>query len=297
VRSHERAMPDGATEESRRRYLIARRLAESCPVALGDEIAVTGSVALGVADETSDVELNLWCDALPTVEQRAAWIAAVGGEVRTNHARPWNDGTLETVFRVDGVWIEAGWMTKARLEETLRTILAAETIEHGRLQMGWVVGIALELRTDGWLDRWRGELAAYPEALREKLIDANTRVWQSPHAMAGRWTYCRRHQPLALTERLTWDTYNVLRLVFALNRRWEPDTKWLREVTRGLPLAPARMAERIEHVFAAPALEERVRTSFELIRDALALAPASPGIERARETIAACLRDREHGVA
>lgn len=64
----------------------------------------------------------------------------------------------------------------------------------------------------------------------------------------------------------------------------------LREVTRDLPLAPERMAERIERVFAAPALEERVQTSFVLIRDALALAPASPGIERARATIDGCLR-------
>jgi hypothetical protein len=270
--------------------LIAERLAESCPLELGDEIAVTGSVALGVADETSDIELNLWCDALPTVEQRVAWIAEVGGEVRSNREQPWSDGTLETVFRVDGVWIEAGWMTKERLRETLGGILAAETIDHGRLQMAWVVETALELRTAGLIEGWRRELAAYPETLRERLIEANTMVWQSPHAVAGRWTYCRRHQPLALTERLTWDAYNVLRLVFALNRRWEPDMKWLREVTRDLPLAPVGMAERIERVFAGPTLEERVQTSFELIRDALALAPTSPGIERARETIEGCLR-------
>jgi hypothetical protein len=285
-------LPDGATEESQRRYAIAERLATSCPAGLGDDIAVTGSVALGVADESSDVELNIWCDALPMVEERAAWIASVGGEVRSNNAEPWNDGTLETVFRVEGVWIEAGWMTKARLGETLRAILAAETIDHGRLQMAWVVGMALELRTDGLIEGWRRELVAYPEALREKLIEANTRVWQTPHAMAGRWTYCRRRQPLALTERLTWDTYNVLRLVFALNRRWEPDMKWLREVTRDLPVAPERMAERIERVFSAPALEERVQTGFELIWDALALAPSSAGIERARATVDGCLRRR-----
>jgi hypothetical protein len=121
------------------------------------------------------------------------------------------------------------------------------------------------------------------------VIEANTRVWQMPHAMAGRWTYCRRRQPLALTERLTWDTYNLLRLVFAINRRWEPDWKWLHEVTRDLPLAPMRMAERIERVFTAPTLKERVRTDFELIRDALALEPTSAGIEQARATIRACL--------
>ena len=155
--------------------------------------------------------------------------------------------------------------------------------------MAWIVERAVELRTTGLLVRWQSDLAAYPEPLREKLIEANTRVWHLPHAMAVRWTYCRRHQPLALTERLTWDTYNLLRLVFAINRRWEPDWKWLREVTRDLPLAPTRMAERIERVFTAPMLEERVRTDFELISDALALAPTSSGIEQARATIRECL--------
>ncbi len=283
-------LPADATDESRHRHTIAQRLARSCPRDLGDEIAVTGSVALGVADQASDIELNFWCDTLPTVEQRASWIATLGGDVRSNREEPWNDGSLETVFRVDGVWIEAIWMTKTRLEQTLRAILAGETIDHGRLQMAWVIEIALELRTAGLLRSWREALVAYPETLRTKLIEANTMVWQSPHAMAGRWTYCRRHQPLALTERLTWDTYNLLRLVFALNRRWEPDMKWLREVTRELPLAPERMAERIERVFSAPELADRVQTSFALIRDALALAPTSPGIERARATIEGCLR-------
>jgi hypothetical protein len=284
-----RTLPTDATDESRRRHEIARRLAESCPAELGAEIAVTGSVALGLADESSDVELNLWCDALPTVAQRAAWIASVGGEPRSNREEPWTDGTLEATFCVDGVWIEAGWMTKARLEETLRGILAASVLGHNRLQMAWIVECAVDLRTTGRLARWRSELAAYPEPLREKLIEANTHVWQLPHAMAGRWTYCRRSQPLALTERLTWDTYNLLGLVFAINRRWEPDWKWLREVTRDLPLAPMRMADRIERVFTAPTLEERVRTDLELIRDALALAPTSAGIEQARATIRECL--------
>ncbi|MET0275035.1 MAG: uracil phosphoribosyltransferase, partial [Phenylobacterium sp.] len=38
------------------------------------------------------------------------------------------------------------------------------------------------------------------------------------------------------------------------------------EVTRDLPLAPALMAERIERIFTAPTLEERVRTDLELIQ-------------------------------
>ena len=75
-------LPDGATAASQYRYDIARHLAEACPSALGEEIAVTGSIALGVADDASDVELNLWTDVLPSVEERRAWIDRIGARRR-----------------------------------------------------------------------------------------------------------------------------------------------------------------------------------------------------------------------
>jgi hypothetical protein len=128
-----RHLPADATEESRRRHRVAARLAAACPPDLAGEIAVTGSVAMGVADRTSDMELNCWSDELPSVEDRAAWIASVGGEEASIREQPWPDGTLEATFRVEGVWVEAGWMTAARLEETLRGILAAEVLGHDRL--------------------------------------------------------------------------------------------------------------------------------------------------------------------
>ncbi len=94
---------------------------------------------------------------------------------------------------------------------------------------------------------------------------------------------------MALTERLTWDVYNVLRVIFALNRRWEPDFKWLRHVTRDLAVAPERLAEWIEDIFTLPVLEDRVATSLALIQDTLALLPITPGIARARAAIQHCL--------
>ena len=290
--AHE-GLPPGATAASRQRIGVAHRLARACPTALGEEIAVTGSVALGVADDDSDLELNLWTEALPSVAARGDWIERVGGTEAQIAPEPWSDGSLNATFRYGDVWVEAGWMTRDALDETLRAILAAEVLGHARLQLAWVVERAVPVRTAGALAAWQGRLTAYPEALVERLIETNTRVFQLPHAMRGRWTYCRRVQPLALTERLTWETYNVLRVLFALNRRWEPDFKWLRLVTGDLATAPERLAERIEEVFTAPVLEQRVRTSLALIRDTLALIPApqvTPGVERARRVIAECLR-------
>jgi hypothetical protein len=269
---------------------VARRLAGACPAALGEEIAVTGSVALGLADDASDLELNLWSATLPSVEERGEWIARIGGTEAQIAPEPWSDGSLHATFRYGDLWVEAGWMTLGALDAALRAILAAEVLGHARLQLAWVVERAVPVRTAGGLAAWQARLMTYPEALGERLIEVNTRVFGLPHAMRGRWTYCRRSQPLALTERLTWETYNVLRLLFARNRRWEPDFKWLRQVTGDLAVAPERVAERIEAVFTLPRLEDRVATSLALIRDTLALLPDTPGVARARETIDGCLR-------
>jgi len=90
---------------------------------------------------------------------------------------------------------------------------------------------------------------------------------------------------LALNERLTWDVYNVLNLLFALNRRWRPDWKWLRHKCAALPVKPNRLAERIEEIFTAPALERRVVICQRLILETLALLPPSPSVALAQQRI------------
>jgi hypothetical protein len=192
-------LPPGATAASRHRFGVAQRLAQTCPAALGGEIAVTGSVALGVADAAADLELNLWTEALPSVATRSDWVERIGGAEARIAPEPWSDGSLNATFRYGDVWVEAGWMTRDALDETLRAILAAEVLGHARLQLAWVVERAVPLRTAGGLGAWQERLTAYPELLAERLIETNTRVFQLPHAMRGRWTYCRRVQPLALT--------------------------------------------------------------------------------------------------
>jgi hypothetical protein len=81
------------------------------------------------------------------------------------------------------------------------------------------------------------------------------------------------------------DVYNVLRVLFALNRTWETDWKWLGLATDGLAIKPERLAEHIHFVFSGADPYERVTACQELIHDTLALLPVSPGILRARTTI------------
>jgi hypothetical protein len=266
-------------------YRLAADLAAACPTALGEEIALTGSVARGEADEDSDVEIVFWAAAMPPADARAAWLAAIGAEQVMLDDGPMPGGSLWATFRWRGVWIEGGWQAFSDVDAELRAILTAEAIGHFRVLLASILLEALPLRTTGHLAAWQARLDRYPDLLAERIIAANTQVWQLPHAVQGRWALCRRGELFSLAERLTWDVYNVLRVLFALNRTWEPDWKWLGLATEGLAIKPERLAERIHFVFSCVDPYGRVTACQELIRDTLALVPESPGIRRARATI------------
>jgi hypothetical protein len=272
-------IPPGSTRQSRDRFDIAREVAERCPPALGQEIAVTGSVALGLADDGSDIELNLWVRELPDAAAREAWLNGLGATDTIAQEQPWGDGTLAATFRYRGVTIEIGWQTSDALEAALRSVL--EEHRTSRLPIAYAVSQAVPLRSAGALALWQSRLAVYPDGLRERLIEQNTNNWRLPHSGGIRWALARRRDVLALNERLTWDVYNVLNLLFAVNRRWRPDWKWLRHKCAALPIQPERLAERVEEVFEAPSLERRVVVCQQLILDTLALVPTSPHVAEA----------------
>lgn len=97
------------TDDSCDRLARARALIERCPTDLDHEIAVTGSVARGVADESSDVELNLWVDALPEARRFRFWLDEVGAtDLKPDIGQMDATGFCWTVCRFQGVWVEIG---------------------------------------------------------------------------------------------------------------------------------------------------------------------------------------------
>jgi predicted nucleotidyltransferase len=89
------------------------------------------------------------------------------------------------------------------------------------------------------------------------------------------------------TRQLADDLENVLRIVFALNREWQPGWKRLPESVAPLAIKPERLAERVDKALLASDLV-RARA---LVRDTLALAPDLPRVVQARELTAAILAE------
>jgi len=282
-------LPPNATEASRIRYELARELAERCPPELGREIAVTGSVARGLADNDSDIELNFWVETLPSPEKRAEWLRSIGATGVVLDPEPERDGSIWAMGRYRGVWLEPGWQTIETLETILDGILTGQVIDHPRLILAEIVAHAVAVRTGGLLARWQERLAHYPDIVQERLIAAAARRW-TPAPF--RWALVRRGERLALAERLVWDVHNILRILFALNRQWEPDWKWARQMSKQLAIKPERLAERIDEIFSTPDAERSVEACHRLVLDTLALVPPPHDVSATVAAVQESLRAR-----
>ena len=285
-----RTLPLNATEASRTRYELAKYLVEQCPLEFGREIALTGSASLGVADQDSDIEMNFWVEAALSTEDREKWLRSIGATHVISDAAQIETGSLWTTFLFRDIWVEAGWQTISSHEELLHSILAGDVLDHERLIMAWIVENAVPLRSTGLLDRWQQMFSHYPDALLQRLIANATETWVFPHLVAMPWACARRGQRLKLTARLLGDAHRALRIVFALNRRWEPDWKWLPMLTSELTVKPDRLNERIEKIFSAQLAEQSATECMELILDTLTLVPACYDVRQASSVIKESLR-------
>lgn len=273
------------TQTSHNYRVLAQKIVDLCPVKLATEIALTGSAARGLADEDSDIELNFWAKEIPSVLERQQWLEQIGATNITLDSEPIADGSIWTTCQFNNTWIEVGWQTEIAQEKLLQAILQAEVTDTGRLIVAGLINQAIILRSNGLLSDWQNKLEYYPEALQTKLILEAIELWQFPHIVAVRWALVRRGQNFALMQRLTQDINNLLRVLFAINKQWEMDNKWLDYTLLKLPIKPPKTIDCINAIFSSLSPIERVKISFSLIIETLELLPQTPPIKRAIVTL------------
>lgn len=217
------ALPLYASEASRIRYQLALELAQRCPPEFGKECILTGSSSRGLSDDASDLEQVFYVDALPAMQEREQWLKAVGIRDLVSDYEPIEDGSIWATFRFQGIWIEAGWQIIQAHEQNLRNILAGTVIDHHHLKLADIISHALTLRSVGLLAKWQEQLSHYPDSLPARIITDAAELWLFPPILEARFALVRRGELLGLHERLVRDVHNALRILFAINRQWEPD--------------------------------------------------------------------------
>jgi hypothetical protein len=283
-----------ATSWSAARRGLAARLCESCPAELAQAVIITGSVARGLADEHSDVETRFLVDALQPVSVYHDWLRSLGMLVEPDDDAEHVSGTRTKCWH-DGVFVEARWQPWSTLDATLGAILLAETRNHWTLTEAWHITSALTLREHARLTTWQERLKDYPGALRDRLIIETAATWIAPAwwptSVVSIWPLVARDARLALVDRLMGYLERGLRILFALNRRWEPDYKWLASEAPQLAITPGELVSRVNSALTLEHPRESVRTCLALLIDILTLASAEYDVSAARERMKEALDD------
>jgi predicted nucleotidyltransferase len=260
---------------------VAQRIADTLPETV-EEVVVTGSVSRGVADDVSDIEmLVVTRDELDLEEcfSLAADAGLTGLDTWGQQGVP----TKRVSGYLEGVPIEVVWWSRAYAEEMVDAIFEGNP---GGTADALANGVAL--RTSGLLAQWQERLQHYPDELAQAQIEDAALTWGG-FTPAGLLTIIRPGERLSLLERMVDDAIRVTRIVFAVNRVWQPTTKRLADRVAPLDLKPERMAERIEEALTEPDLRRAVIVMTELQAETAALAPEGPNIVRARKWLSDAL--------
>ena len=255
---------------------LAQQIADAVPVEIAEEVVLTGSVSRGAADKVSDIEMLIVTLGEPDLEECFSLAAAAG----LTDLGTWGQQGVPTKrvsgYR-DGVPIELVWWSRAHAEATVDAIF-----DFDRSGTADALANGVALRTSGLLAEWQERLSNYPDDLAQSHIEDAALTWGG-FAAAGLLTIIRPGERLSLLERMVDDAIRVTRIVFALNRVWQPTTKRLADRVASLAHKPDRLAERIEEALGEPDPRRAVLLMTELQADTVALAPDGPNVIRARK--------------
>ena len=261
---------------------LAQRVADALPHEAAVEIALTGSVSRGVADELSDVEMLVVSPERLELDECFRLAGGAGLTGLDTWGPPETPARRVFGYR-DGVPVETIWWDRALAEERVEALLTGETPSTAD---ALVNGVAL--RTAGLLEVWQERLRSYPPSLAVAQIEEAASRWCG-YAPAAILTVTRTGERLALVEWLDDAAARVLTIVYAVNRVWRPTTKRLEHRLRELRVKPDRIAERIGSSLSEPDPRRALHVMTELQAEAVALAPSGPNVDRARVWLAEAL--------
>jgi predicted nucleotidyltransferase len=205
-----------------RRRAIARRAAEQ--YAANPAVAavlLAGSVARGLADDFSDIELDIYWRRAPTEVERVAAAAGAGWEpIRAEKdEHEWADS-----YRIDGVKLDASSFLTSTIDGYLSAVLLHADTEP-ELQVRVTTSLALAMVAKG--------LALRPRERLEMLV--------------------ARDDVLVLHRDLVDNLQGLLDALFGLNRMFTPHPfhKWLEWEATLIPLKPPDLVRRIRGLLCA----------------------------------------------
>ncbi len=243
-------------------------------------ILVTGSVAKGVADDNSDIDIIMYYDELPDEAAfeayRQAALDSGGGFYGGNAAEGF------ALFQyIDGLRHDFAHAPLSETEELLAEFLAEPDLENNNKQImldGILTGVPL--KGAEITQKWKDQLANYPPQLGEMLVKKYLRF--RPHWVLQKMGV-DRNEVIFLQEELLNAVQNIFGVLCGLNKLYHPGKiKGLNYTVAKMQLAPPNVASRLPGLFevdgqtAVNQLKQLIEETIELVETHLPQIDTTP---------------------
>jgi predicted nucleotidyltransferase len=231
----------------RRRAIAARAAVRYAANPAVAAVLVAGSVARGLADELSDIELDVYWRRAPTDDERVAAVEGAGWERVYAEAdeHEWADG-----YRIDGVKIDTSGFLTSTIDAYLSAALGRANTEP-ELQVRITALLqGYPLHGEDVIDEWRARCARYPIGLALAMVAKGLALRPRERLEM----LVARDDVLLLHRDLVHNVQGLLDTLFGLNRVFIPHPyhKWLEWEASLLSIKPSQLVPRIRRLLVAP---------------------------------------------
>lgn len=258
--------------ETEKRLAIARRIVDGlAPRTDLRASLLAGSVAQGIADEHSDIDLLNYYDGLPDRELFESVLRDSGG-ARIGDLGDAGGESFAVRYRFEGIEVQTGGALISELDRRLAKV------ENGdvdwitaKVAMGLLEGVPLY--GDELIHEWKSR-ARYPDALRRREVTANLGwfpIWAIDAHLAARDAELFRRQMLLD------GAFRVLAVLSAVNSLYFTTFQFKRAGAHlvAMRIKPDRLAQRLDRVanatptLAAEELRQLVEETKTIVRTEL----------------------------
>ncbi len=212
---------------------------------------ITGSAAKGLADAYSDIDMTMYYEGeLPDEETLAAIRTGLGGGERRWTIGDRAEGGFAEAYGLHGIEVQIGHTLIEPWEETIATVQSAEEVDTPAQKALEGTLACKALYGDAYIDRWKAQIATFPPALAQAMVEQNLQffaIWGlEPHFRtrdATIWYY----EILVQTAQKLVGVLAGLNHLYYTTFQFKRQTRFIDEMA----IKPEAFAARLEALFTA----------------------------------------------
>lgn len=210
---------------------------------------ITGSVAKGLCDFYSDIDMTYYYEeALPDEETLAAIREQNGGSERKWIIGDRETGSFAEAFYIDGIEVQIGHTTIKSWEASIAEVLENLTVDTPlqKAMEGTLASKALFGKP--YMDAWKAQISAYPDALAEAMVQHNLQFFP----LWGLKSYFGpRDATIWYYQLLVESVHRILGILAGLNKLYFTTFQFKRtgKFVNQMTIKPDNLAARLDGLF------------------------------------------------